>query len=330
MGMTHFSILNTHPEVRFIAVCDSLGLALKNIKKYMALEVFDDYRAMIDTCNLDFVVIATPTGMHADAVRYATERNIHVFVEKPFVLKSVDGQSLADVVASRGLINQVGYVLRFSDVFQEVRRHLNDGMLGDLVSFRMEMAGPTILKDAKSSWRSKKTEGGGCLYDFASHGIDMINYTIGPPDRVCGSVLQRIHSESVEDSVRSTFLYTGGPVGSLYVNWSDPSYRKPAYRFEIIGRTGKLIADLHAYKVFLRDDSVDGLFKKGWNTRYVTDFAKPVRFYVRGNEFTRQLDHFVDCILGRCGENISPFSQGLKADLVIEQIIADAGEAGNL
>jgi predicted dehydrogenase len=320
MGLTHFSILNNHPEVQFVAVCDSSSFMLKNIGKYSGIETFKDYHKMIDSLELDFVIVATPTGMHAEIVKYAIQNNVHIFVEKPFALNVQQGEELVGMLKGKKLVNQIGYVIRFNDVFIQVKKLLDAGVLGDLLTFKMEMYGPTLLKDAKSSWRSKKKEGGGCLYDFASHGIDLINYLIGAPDEITGSVLQSIHSVNVEDSVSSTFLYKNGVRGNLLVNWSDPSYRKPAYRFEALGRSGKIIADLHAYKVFFRaKPELDG-FTQGWNQRYVTDFVEPVRFYVRGFEYTRQLDYFIDCILENRPSDVCSFEHGLETDTVIECI----------
>lgn len=326
MGLTHFSILNNHPEVQFVAIADSSSFMLKNIRDYMGLETFKDYRKMINKMDLDFVIVATPTIAHAENVKYSIENGLHVFVEKPFALNPEQGREILEMLKGRDLVNQVGYVVRFNDVFIQVRKHLEDGLIGDLVSFKMEMYGPTVLKDAKSGWRSKKTEGGGCLYDFASHPVDLINHIVGPPKSVAGSVLKRIYSANVEDAVTSTFLYENGLSGALLANWSDPSYRKPTYRMELLGRKGKIVADLHAYKVFTREDSKCGQFTKGWNNRYVTDFVEPVRFYVRGYEFTRQLDYFIDCILNNSIDNVCSFADGLRTDTVIDQIVRNAAK----
>jgi predicted dehydrogenase len=324
MGLTHFSILNNHPEVKFVAVCDSSSFMLKNIGKYTAVETFKDYRKMIDRSDLDFVIVATPTGMHAEIVKYAIQSNLHVFVEKPFALNVKQGQEIIELLKDKNLVNQIGYVIRFNDVFIQVKKLLDAGALGDLLTFKMEMYGPTLLKDAKSGWRSKKQEGGGCLYDFASHSIDLINYLIGVPDEITGSVLQSIHSVNVEDALCSTFLYKNNLRGNLLVNWSDPSYRKPAYRMEIFGRKGKIIADLHAYKVFFRNEPGFDGFTQGWNERYITDFVEPVRFYVRGFEFTRQLDYFIDSIVNNTPCQVCTFEEGLKTDMMIERIVKDA------
>ncbi|MBN1805942.1 MAG: Gfo/Idh/MocA family oxidoreductase [Sedimentisphaerales bacterium] len=324
MGLTHFSILNNHPEVEFVAVCDSSSFILQNVAKYMGLATFTDHRKMFDSTNLDFAIIATPTVLHADAVDNAIEKGLHVFVEKPFGLNPEQGQKLIDKVKGKKIVTQVGYVIRFNDVMMEVKKLLNSNVIGDLLVFKMEMNGPTVLHDVKSGWRSKKTEGGGCLYDFASHSIDLINYLIGPPDKIVGSVLQSIHSAGIEDAVTSTFVYNNGLRGNLLVNWSDPSYRKPAYRFEIQGKKGKIVADLHAYKIFFRDPPSTNGFKQGWNQRYVTSFVEPVRFYVRGFEFTRQLDYFIECITQGKPNQMCTFEDGLAADKVISQIRKNA------
>ncbi len=324
MGLTHFSILAQQPKVDLVAVCDSSSFMLKNAAKYMNVDTFSDPETMLAERDLDFVVISTPTATHADAVTMAIDKGLHVFVEKPFALNAEQGHAVLRRLQTGPVVNQVGYVLRFSDVFIEVRKLLDAGVIGEVLSFKMEMYGPTVLHGAKGSWRSKKSEGGGCLYDFASHAVDMVNYLIGEPDEVTGTVFQSIYSVGIEDAVTSTFLYKSGVQGSFHVNWSDPSYRKPTYRFEAFGRNGKIIADLHAYRLFLRSKVDHDGFTEGWNQRYVTDFFQPVQFYLRGFEFTRQLDHFVDCMLHGRTSPISSFEQGYQTDVVIERLRQDA------
>lgn len=326
MGLTHFSILNNHPEVRFVAVCDSSAFILKNISRYIKLETFSDYKRMFDNLDLDFVIIATPPAAHAETIKDAIEHDLNVFVEKPFVLSSQQGQQIVNMLNGRKIVNQVGYVIRFNDVFMQVKRLLETNTIGELLSFKVEMYGPTVLKETKNGWRSKKSQGGGCLYDFSPHSIDLINYLFGLPEQIVGTILKNIYSRDVEDAVYSTLLYKENLSGHLLVNWSDPSYRKPGYRLEVLGRQGKLIADLHAYKLFLKSDPADGKFTRGWNIRYVTDFAEPVRFYVRGNEFTRQLDYFIDCIVKRTPGNMSSFADALVTDLIIERLVENFNE----
>lgn len=191
------------------------------------------------------------------------------------------------------------------------------------------MHSPTVLKGGSSGWREKRSEGGGCLYDMASHGIDLINFIVGLPDKVSGSVMRSIYSRGVEDAVTTTFLYKNGLFGNLLVNWSDASFRKPTYKFEVFGRSGKIIADQHAMKVFFRDTPNRAGFHQGWNVRYITDMAKPVRFYLRGYEFTNQLDSFIDQILIPGSPQRTSFTEAFQTDRIIEMIVQDT-ERGNL
>jgi predicted dehydrogenase len=328
MGITHYAILNTHPNVQMAAVCDSSGFVLGAMAKMTGVKTYDNYAKMMDKEALDFVVVATPTGSHAETVKGAVERDIHVFVEKPFSLSPQQGDEILRLLDAHPVVNQVGYVVRYNDVFLQVKRLLDQGALGKLVSFKMEMNGPTLLKDVQSGWRSKKAEGGGCMYDFASHSIDMTNYLFGPPRDVVGTVFQSIYSRDVEDALSSTFVYSSGLRGNVMICWSDPSYRKPTYRFEVLGKEGKIVADLHAYKAFFRNDPGLPGFVQGWNTKYVTEFAEPVRYYLRGYEFTRQLDCFVERIPDRAKPCLCTFRNGHETDVIIGMMNENAIRMG--
>jgi predicted dehydrogenase len=234
-----------------------------------------------------------------------------------------DGQQTLDLLNGSNLVNQVGYVNRFNEVFCEVKKLISDGIIGEVKNFSSEMYGPTVLKDSKSTWRGKKHAGGGCMYEFASHCIDLAVYLIEKPDKVCGSILQNVYSSGVDDLVMTNFLYRNGITGNIIVNWSDETYRKPTNIIKVFGKEGKIVADKHMYKLFLKKDQKENGFRKGWNTRYITDFGKSVRVYVRGNEFTRQLDYFIECIEKGDFENISSFSEAHKTDIIMEQIRHD-------
>jgi len=326
MGITHLSILNTHPSVRFIALCDSSKFMRRNLSEQLNISLFSDYHEMIDKSDLDFVIIATPTSSHAGIVKYAIQNNLHVFAEKPFVLRSQDGEEIVDVL-SKGLVNQAGYVNRFNEVFVKVKEHMDRGLIGDLCHFRFEVRAATVLKSSNKSWRTQTKEGGGCLHELGSHVIDLINYIVGPPDNISGSFVQKIYSSDVEDAVCSTFTYKKGFSGNLLANWSDVTCRKPMYQIELLGKNGKIIANQHDYRAYLRIAEKTLGFQEGWNIRHITDFAQPVRFYVRGNEFTRQLDYFINCIINKKTENRCSLAEALVTDRIIERIAEDCGQS---
>jgi predicted dehydrogenase len=165
---------------------------------------------------------------------------------------------------------------------------------------------------------------------MASHAIDLVNFLLGKPDRVIGTSMNHIYSKNLEDAVSSTFLYNNGITGTIYINWSDTSYRKPTNKIEIFGDSGKILADQYSLKIFLNKPNEKFKLRQGWNTFNITDVFKSVPFYVRGNEFTSQLWHFVDCIHGKEKTNICTFADGVNTLEVIENIFNDYEQNGKI
>jgi predicted dehydrogenase len=173
------------------------------------------------------------------------------------------------------------------------------------------------------TWRSKQEEGGGCLYDYASHVINLIQEIIGRPIKAKGSQLKPIYSKQVEDSVYGTLILENGLSGLISVNWSDDTYRKMSTTITVQGKNGKIICDATEIKIFLKEESQKERLDKGWNIKYITEFAEPVNFYLRGEEYSAQIDHFIDCVQNKKRSNRNTFEQGLYTDKVIEMIISD-------
>jgi hypothetical protein len=76
-------------------------------------------------------------------------------------------------------------------------------------------------------------------------------------------------------------------------------------------------------KIFLNDDDPAYGYKKGWNTVYITDIFTSVPFYVRGNEFTRQLYHFADSIVGKDKGDMCTFKDGYYVQDIMDQLFID-------
>jgi len=332
MGITHYSIINSHPDVNIIAIVDTSFLILSMMKKYInGLHTYTDYNELFDKENLDAVIVCTPPTLHYPVAIKAAEKGIHVFSEKPFTTKKMQADELATIFEKKHLVNQVGYANRGNDIFQAIRDYIQDGVIGDIIRFKSEMYSRTITKSEEgNTWRDSRENGGGAVFEVASHAIDLVNYIVGKPDRVTGSSLTQIYSKNVEDAVNATFLYKNGISGTLNVNWSDDSYRKPTNKLEFFGSKGKILADQHSFKIFLKNELLDYNLHEGWNTRYITDVFKPVPFYVRGNEFTSQLYQFIECIKDRKKINPCSFREATNTLEVIEAIFNDYEQNGKI
>jgi len=326
MGVSHYAIINTHPDIHLVGVCDSTAFIVSTLEKMADIRTFKDYRKMIDQCSLDCVIISTPTSTHAEMVRYAMENRINVFVEKPFCLDYEQGRQLTELAEQQNLVNQVGYQYRFVASFARTRQLLEKRAIGKVYHFTAEAYGQVVVRPKVKTWRTKPTAGGGCLYDYASHVIDLVNYLLGPAQRVSGTVLKNVFSEDVCDAVYSTLLYDNGITGQLAVNWSDKTYRKMSTQMEIYGDRGKIIADRQQCRVFLWDSGGFEDMQEGWNIFYTTDLTKPAWFYLRGEEYSHQIDYFVDHIKNNQLENINSFASALLTDVIIDLLKTDAAQ----
>ena len=323
MGITHFSIANAHDDARVVGVADPSKLVTTMLGKYTGIGTYKDYRGLLKGEQLDAVLVCTPPALNPEILEAVLEARLHAFVEKPFLLSAADGTRFAHAFDAAGLVNQVGYVNRRNDLFTKAKSFVEQGLIGRPLRFRSEMFSPTIIRDpGDAGWRSTHANGGGAVYEMASHALDLIAYVFGAPDRVGGASLTSVFSKQVEDVVSSSLFYDSGLADTVYVNWSDASFRKPTNKFEVFGDAGKLQVDQHGMKVHLSTANEANGLKQGWNEIYITDVFSPVPFYVRGIEYTAQLYDFIAAI--KEGKPVRCTFADATANLrIIEKLFAD-------
>ena len=320
MGVSHCAIANAHPDAEIVAICEPSSFVTKAFEKYAGLQCFKDYKKVISSIDLDCVFITTPTRFHFEMVEDALKAGLHVFVEKPFCLNPMDSAQLVQLAQAKKLVNQVGYHNRFIGTFREAKRLLDLGAIGDFYHVLGEAYGPVVLKTKGKTWRSNTSEGGGCLYDYAAHVINLIEFIVGSPDSVSGAILKKIYSKDVDDAVYSTLHYKNGASGQLSVNWSDETYRKMSTQITVLGKKGKIVVDAQELKIYFKDEPPNDSFDKGWNTRWVTDLFPNVNFYLRGEEYSAQIDHFFKCIKDKKIDNTNSFVSAHATDKVVALI----------
>jgi predicted dehydrogenase len=327
MGLSHHALLHAHPEVEAVA-CDSSRYVLGVLEKNTGVEAYNDYERMLAEAGLDAVVIATPSSAHAAMVRAAFERGLHVFCEKPLTLSAAESEGLSGEAAERGLVTQVGYHNRYVAAFGEVRSLLDAGAIGEVTHVLGEAYGPVVLKQKGSTWRSRRSEGGGCLYDYAAHVINLINWYLGEPTGVGGTVLPKVFSADTDDAAFGTLYFDGPKTGQVSVYWSDESYRKMTTRITIWGTEGRIFADRQECQVYLRETApIPEGYEQGWNVRYTTELTEPVWFYLRGEEYSSQVEAFVEGVRAGTPQERNGFAAAATTDRTIAMMVADA-EAG--
>lgn len=324
MGMSHLAIANMTPGVEVVAICDTSKTLLWFVEKNTEFTCYSDYKKMIDEVRLDGVMVLVPNAFHFEITKYCLERGISVFVEKPFTLSYADSKILVELANKNNLKGQVGYVNRFNPIFQRVKQLLDQNVIGEVNNYINRMTGGVIL-DENKGWRNDYGKGGGCLFDYGPHCFDLSTYFFGTDVRVQSSVLKKVFSTAVDDIVYATLLHQDKIVGLNYINWSDSSVRKATNTIEIMGSKGKITATKQELSIFLTEKNSEFNLEKGWNQIYVTDESTDVPYYLRGEDFSRQLINFSDLLNGKVDEATSSLFSASVTDKLLEETKELAG-----
>jgi predicted dehydrogenase len=324
MGMSHLAIANMTPGVEIKAICDTSKQLLRFVEKNTKFKCYTDYQKMIDEVSLDGIMIIVPNAFHFDIAKYCIEKGITVFVEKPLTLSYAESKELSELAEKNAIKGQVGYFNRFNPVFQRVKHLLEQNVIGEVTTYTNRMVGGVILKENKG-WRNDYNKGGGCLFDYGPHCFDLSTYFFGTDVKVRSSVLKKIFSTAVDDVVYATLLHDDKVVGLNYINWSDSSVRKATHSIEIMGTKGKLITSKQELGIFLIEENSELGLKKGWNQLYVTDENTDVSYYLRGEDFSRQLEEFSKLLNGEIKDPTSSLFSASIVDKLLEDTYSLAG-----
>ena len=325
MGMSHAAILGGLPNVELVAACDMDSLLQSAFKKLTKIQMYTDYKKMIEEVKPDCVYVVTPTKLHYDMVMFALEHGCHVFCEKPFALTVEQGEKMVAMAKAKGLVNQVGYHNRYIGTFNEMKRLLAEGVIGKPFHFLGEAYGPVVLKSKGGTWRSDKKNGGGCIEDYAAHVLNLINYVTGSNLVDCkGTQMPSIFSNEVDDAVYGSLYLANGLKGQISVNWSDDTVRKMTTSIKIEGDGGKLEADATTLKIYVKEDKPKYGLNKGWNFKYITDVTPLVDFNLRGEEYTAETQAFINSIVTGKVDERNSFETALQTDYIIKKMEEDA------
>jgi predicted dehydrogenase len=134
-----------------------------------------DYRDVIGT--VDAAIIGLPHQLHAPVAADLLTAGIPVLVEKPMALTPDECDVMIEASAKSGAVLAVGLLRRCSPSLQWVKRALDSGMLGRIISF--DLAEGAVYRWPVASASMFRREGGGVLADAGAHVLDLIIWWFG-------------------------------------------------------------------------------------------------------------------------------------------------------
>jgi predicted dehydrogenase len=133
MGRNHARVFSTLRYADLVGVYDPATDAARSVAAQYDVAAFESLDALLE--QVDAVSIATPTPTHFELVKTCLERELDVFVEKPFTESWMQAQALTKLVEETGRIVQVGHIERFNPAYGELK-HVLDNMSPLVVNFR--------------------------------------------------------------------------------------------------------------------------------------------------------------------------------------------------
>tara|TARA_R110002110_G_scaffold269913_1_gene485616 strand:- start:10484 stop:11458 length:975 start_codon:yes stop_codon:yes gene_type:complete len=180
---------------------------------------------------VEAIIIATPDFSHYKYINAAIERGLNIFVEKPMVQSLLEAKSLEKKLQNYKPVFMVGHNMRREKIFRYIKTEVENGDLGDLVSFQIFLSHGGALNWDQEYWRSSKSLcPEGPLRVNGVHASDILEYLFGPIESVTAKMSWQYTDHSAPDS-GVAMIKIGPAVGSVYTSWVVPSMNKFMFQF---------------------------------------------------------------------------------------------------
>lgn len=319
MGLLHASILNVIPDVQLVAVCETNAFTGRLLRKVLGnVRLVTDVEDLLGL-DLDAVFITTPPQSHFGLAKKIREANIarNLFVEKPLCSNYYESKQLSDLMHIHGGIGMVGYLRRFMVTFSKAKTLLEEGAIGEPVSFSVEAFSSDFCGLSENPKASIAR--GGVLRDLGSHAIDLMLWLFDSVE-VNSAKIESLTGTGSEDAVYFTVKGVTNPLqGEVYVSWCKEGYRMPEVVFSIKGTKGT---------IEVNDDKINlGLEGSKDSTWYRHNLDDNVSFWLGGPEYYREDAYFVQSAIANLPTEPN-FDTASKVDLFIDTIKQRAGTNG--
>ena len=195
-----------------VAICDlNEEVRQANSRLYPAVKLFEDFDEMLADADVEAVVIATPAPTHYELSRKALDAGKHVYVEKPFTLRSDRAVELVELADKAGLTVMVGHLLEYHPAVLKLKELTDNDDLGDLYYMYTERVNLGIVRQAENAW-----------WSLAPHDVSVILFLFGAEPVTVSARGQSFLQEGIEDVVFANLQFSDGRMAQIHVSWLDP------------------------------------------------------------------------------------------------------------
>ena len=182
MGRTHVENIR---RLGFVDVVAVAAISDDEAKRFAASTYIDwatsDVDAILADKSIDGVHICTPNALHYPIAMKALKAGKHVLSEKPLALSAGEAKKMLDLAEKKSLCHAVNHNLRYYPMTQQIRRMIENGDLGEILTVDGHYAQDWLLYDTDFNWRILRKDNGTLrvVGDIGSHWMDMIQHVTG-------------------------------------------------------------------------------------------------------------------------------------------------------
>ncbi len=215
----HLEAIKQHSSsCELISVCDSNPKILEQIANETKAQPYSNLTSLLKNSDVDIVVLATPSGLHADQAIQIASTNRHIMTEKPMATRWKDGLRMVQACDTAGVHLFVVKQNRHNPTLQLLKKAIDRNRFGKiyLVSVNVFWHRDQNYYDA-SDWRGTWEFDGGALMNQASHYIDLLDWMVGPIESVQAYTGTLARNIEVEDTAVLNVKWRSGALGSANV-----------------------------------------------------------------------------------------------------------------
>lgn len=329
----HIPAYMKNPAAEITYFCDILPeRAQAAVEKYGCGKAVADYRALLDSDEVDAVSVCTPNHVHAEIATAFLRAGKDVLCEKPAARTYSEALEMQRVQHETGRILNIGVCNRFNTAVNRIKALIDGGALGEVyhvyISFRSHRSIPGL----GGAFTTKAIAGGGALIDWGVHFLDIVMYCCGDPapQTVSGMAFSKLGKDikgytyvdmwagppvedgvyDVDDSV-TALIRTAGPVITLHGAWAQNIGRDEMYIDFIGDKAGIRLQYGGNYTVFGTQDGA---------------LTETTPKYISTNHYENEIDAFLAQIKNG-GESAASIDKAVITSQIM-QAIYDSSDAG--
>jgi predicted dehydrogenase len=225
MRLSHIPTVLKSGLARLIGIYDADPTRVDGlIAEFGAGRRFDTLEAMLDSSEIDAVIIATPNNRHEEAAVAAAKAGKHILCEKPLAIEVQQCARMVEAARQAGVVLQVGFNQRFWGQVQIAKTLIESGFIGDVHAFRSVYSEKSTAYPAASRYRYDLTQSGGAtIIDLTIHRIDLARYLVGNFTGVFAELSHHVLPEKADDNVWLLGRFESGARGCLSSDRYSPA-----------------------------------------------------------------------------------------------------------